>query len=109
MAPVTGFHSVIDSPLSVSRVIPPTTIITTTSAATANSQRASASGRVLSPKIDSPSRAPDFATMPPPLLRGAAKRKPPLAAGAPRPRRAFVMLNLVQHPSGEGDLWAKIG
>ena len=45
MAPLTGFHSVIDSPLSVSRVIPPTTTIAKTMKATRNSSRASASGR----------------------------------------------------------------
>jgi len=39
------FHSVIDSPLSVSRVIPPTSTIPTTIAATSSSQRASASER----------------------------------------------------------------
>jgi hypothetical protein len=44
MVPVTGFHSVIESPDSVSRVIPPTIRIRHTIAATANSQRASASG-----------------------------------------------------------------
>ena len=40
-----GFHSVIDSPDSVSRVIPPTTTMATISPATAHSHRASASGR----------------------------------------------------------------
>src|SRR5437868_93178 len=38
MAPLIGFHSVIDSPLSVSRVIPPTTTIANTSAAARNSR-----------------------------------------------------------------------
>ena len=38
--PPTRFHSVIDSPLSVSRVIPPTTTIANTSTATSSSQRA---------------------------------------------------------------------
>ena len=33
--PVTGFHSVIESPLSVSRVAPPTNTIASTNAATA--------------------------------------------------------------------------
>ncbi len=45
IAPLTGFHSVIDRPLSVSLVIPPTTTIRKTSAATANSQFETASGR----------------------------------------------------------------
>src|SRR5690349_20951426 len=44
MAPLIGFHSVIDRPLSVSRVIPPTTTIAKTSAATRNSSRDRASG-----------------------------------------------------------------
>src|SRR5215510_11477275 len=35
--PVTGFHSTIESPDSVSRVAPPTTTVTTISAATASS------------------------------------------------------------------------
>ena len=38
MTPVTGFHSVIESPDSVSRVAPPTSTIAKISAATANSQ-----------------------------------------------------------------------
>ena len=37
---MTGFHSVMESPDSVSRVMPPTTTIATTSAATQKSQRA---------------------------------------------------------------------
>ena len=41
-----GFHSVIERPLSVSRVIPPTTIIRKTSVATTSSQLAIDSGRV---------------------------------------------------------------
>jgi hypothetical protein len=44
-APLTKSHRVIDSPLSVSRVMPPTTTIANTSAATANSQLAMAAGR----------------------------------------------------------------
>ena len=36
MAPLIGFHSVIESPLSVSRVIPPMMTIIKTSAAVAN-------------------------------------------------------------------------
>ncbi|WP_430637361.1 hypothetical protein [Sphingomonas hankookensis] len=43
--PDSGFHSVIDSPDSVNRVIPPTTTIATISAATHQSQRATAPGR----------------------------------------------------------------
>ncbi len=39
--PVTGFHSVIETPDSVSRVIPPTATIAMTSNATASSQNAS--------------------------------------------------------------------
>ena len=35
--PVTGFHSTIESPDSVSRVAPPTTSVTNISAATASS------------------------------------------------------------------------
>ena len=38
MAPSSGCHSVIDSPLSVRRTAPPTTIMQKTSAATASSQ-----------------------------------------------------------------------
>ena len=49
--PLTGFHSVIDSPDSVSRVIPPTTTIATISPATANSQRASIAGRAVVTKL----------------------------------------------------------
>ena len=45
MAPETGFHSVIDRPDSVRRVMPPTTTIAKTSAATASSQLAIALGR----------------------------------------------------------------
>ena len=45
MAPVIGFHWVIDNPLSVSRVMPPTATITTTMTATIISQLASAIGR----------------------------------------------------------------
>src|SRR5688572_27334457 len=37
--PVTGFHSVMDRPLSVSRVAPPTTIVATTDIAVTISQR----------------------------------------------------------------------
>ena len=40
-----GFQSVIDSPDSVSRVIPPTTTISTISAATKNSQLDNVRGR----------------------------------------------------------------
>ncbi|GAA4008334.1 hypothetical protein GCM10022211_22370 [Sphingomonas humi] len=40
-----GFHSVIDSPLSVSRVIPPTTTMTKISAQMLSSQLDTASGR----------------------------------------------------------------
>src|SRR5688500_2800768 len=46
MAPLTGSQRVIDSPDSVSRVIPPTTIITKTRPATASSQLAIARGWV---------------------------------------------------------------
>ncbi|GAC1573320.1 MAG: hypothetical protein NVS3B27_18980 [Novosphingobium sp.] len=42
--PLTGFHSVIETPDSVSRVIPPTTTMPTINAATAHSQRAIAIG-----------------------------------------------------------------
>src|SRR5436305_1270551 len=45
MAPVTGFHCVIDSPLSVSRVIPPTTTIANTRPATTSSKFEMARGR----------------------------------------------------------------
>jgi hypothetical protein len=40
--PVTGFHSTIDRPDSVSRVAPPTTMVANTSAATASSHRRTA-------------------------------------------------------------------
>jgi hypothetical protein len=40
MAPSSGFHSVIESPLSVRRVAPPTITIKNTSAAMAQSQMA---------------------------------------------------------------------
>src|SRR5215469_9814125 len=43
--PMTGFHSVIDSPESVSRVIPPTTIIRKINAQQANSHAATAPSR----------------------------------------------------------------
>lgn len=43
--PDATFHSVIDSPLSVRRVIPPTRTMTTTIAATISNQRAIANGR----------------------------------------------------------------
>ena len=43
--PLTGSHLTIDSPDSVSRVIPPTTTIRNTSAATASSQAARERGR----------------------------------------------------------------
>src|ERR1700704_1812783 len=42
--PVTGFHSTIDSPDSVSRVAPPTTRVTAISAATASSHSRRARG-----------------------------------------------------------------
>src|SRR3546814_13549695 len=45
MTPETGRHSVIDSPDSVRRVMPPTATTMITSSATAQSQRASAAGR----------------------------------------------------------------
>ena len=45
MAPLIGFHSVIDRPLSVRRVMPPTTTIANTSAATKNSRFDKARGR----------------------------------------------------------------
>lgn len=45
--PVTSFHSVIDRPDSVSRVMPPTITISMISAATANSQLAMAFGRTV--------------------------------------------------------------
>jgi hypothetical protein len=48
--PLIGFHSVIDRPDSVSRVIPPTTTINTTRAATTSSQRAMCNGRALDEK-----------------------------------------------------------
>src|SRR5688500_7571701 len=44
-APLTGFHSVIERPLSVSRVMPPTTTIANTKAATNSSRLDSARGR----------------------------------------------------------------
>jgi len=47
MAPLIGFHSVMLSPLSVSRVMPPTTTIRKTMAATASNQLAMAKGRAL--------------------------------------------------------------
>src|SRR6516225_8209086 len=43
--PMTGFHSVIDSPESVSRVIPPTTTIRKINAQQANSHAATAPSR----------------------------------------------------------------
>ena len=45
---MTGFHSVIDKPERVSRVIPPTTTIAKISAQQANSHAATAPCRVLS-------------------------------------------------------------
>src|SRR3546814_1941795 len=45
ITPATGRHSVIDSPDSVRRVMPPTATTMITSSATAQSQRASAAGR----------------------------------------------------------------
>src|SRR4051812_27105450 len=45
IAPVTGFHWVIDSPESVSRVAPPTTTMASTRTATAISQTATARER----------------------------------------------------------------
>ena len=68
--PVTGFHSVIERPDSVSRVIPPTAIISTTSAATANSQRAIARG------------VAGALFMRRPLRPGGTKRKPERSPGA---------------------------
>ena len=47
IAPETGFHSVIDSPDSVNRVMPPTTTMAKTRNATENSQLAIALGRKL--------------------------------------------------------------
>src|SRR5256714_4082168 len=44
--PVTGFHSTIDRPDSVSRVAPPTVSVTNINAATANSQNLRARRRV---------------------------------------------------------------
>ena len=44
-APVIGFHSVMDNPDSVSRVIPPTTTIANTRSATQSSQFAMLAGR----------------------------------------------------------------
>src|SRR5215471_5539861 len=46
MTPVTGFHSTIDRPDSVSRVAPPTVSVTNIKAATANSQSLRARRRV---------------------------------------------------------------
>src|SRR5947209_19624234 len=45
MAPLIGFHSVIERPLSVSRVMPPTTTIANTRPATNKSRLESALGR----------------------------------------------------------------
>src|SRR4051794_38876429 len=45
MAPLIGFHSGIDSPLSVNPGIPPTTTLANTSAATRNSRFARLRGR----------------------------------------------------------------
>src|SRR6476619_1811860 len=47
MAPELGFHSVMLRPLSVSRVMPPTTTIASTIAAHSSSQRARRSGRAV--------------------------------------------------------------
>jgi hypothetical protein len=49
-APLTGFHSVIDTPDSVRRVMPPTTTMPTTMAATTHNQRAICNGRALEEK-----------------------------------------------------------
>src|SRR5262245_25612723 len=55
--PVTGFHSTIERPDSVSRVAPPTTTVTTISAATASShgltarRRAGADGGTLAIRV----------------------------------------------------------
>ena len=49
MAPLIGFHSVIESPLSVRRVIPPITTIAKTSAAT-KSRRFDKRARADSPR-----------------------------------------------------------
>ena len=56
--PEIGFHCVMLSPLSVSRVIPPTTTIAKTSAAMTNSHVAMAAGRGRRP---APTRADDAA------------------------------------------------
>ena len=45
--PVIGFHSVIDNPDSVSRVIPPTTTIAKTNTATPINQLINAAGRAV--------------------------------------------------------------
>ena len=60
MAPLIGFHSVIESPLSVSRVIPPITTIAKTSAATKN--RRFDSGRGRGPRVSAAS-VPGLACM----------------------------------------------
>ena len=51
MAPVTGRHSVIESPDSVSRVMPPTTIMTTIMAAQTKSQAATARSAGVGPGV----------------------------------------------------------
>src|SRR5690606_7926284 len=94
--PVIGFHSVIDSPLSVSRVTPPTATIRTTNAATTNSQRASERG----PDRPAVGRACCCATeaMQVPLRRPPAECK----GGAHGPHARARFANFRRHKNGAG-------
>ena len=68
IAPVIGFHSVIESPDSVSRVMPPTTTIANTKAATKRSQAISREGAGLGD-------AGRASAMPRAMPRGAVRHK----------------------------------
>ena len=82
IAPLTGFHSVIDSPDSVSRVMPPTTTIANTRLATKRSQSAIASGRAKGWSCRVTAISPDSST---PVRRRLSTRRsrPRCVAAAP--------------------------
>ena len=82
-APVTGFHSVMLSPLSVSRVRPPTAIIRTTSVNSTISQ------------TRMPRRAPRFpaSIMPPRGISGASLSALPTSS---KMLRFPLIMNLIQ-------------
>src|SRR5215208_4885464 len=75
MAPVTGFHSVMERPDPVSRVAPPTATMATTSAARRKSQACTsfnASGRVAGSRVSEASAA---RVMEKPELSGGVQRR----------------------------------